>query len=822
MKTRTKILSIICVVAILISSLAIFSVSAATYETPLEPNKWIDPNFETDVAYSFAFVGDTQYITCGDYYLGTKKLNQVYQYIADTADERKLEHVFVLGDMTDLGYKNDGNLASGYYTTPLTKEWEIVSEAISKLNGVVPYSIVRGNHDDYMMDDYFNVPAYKNQFNGCGGFYSDSNAKWTDISGVSKSREGDNSGAWVYWSAKTGRHTETVANSWKTVNVQGTDYLFITIDFNPTDNVLKWVDDTLKNFPDHKAIITTHSYLNGSGEVISSDSGSTMYLFGNPGTVLWDEVLSKHENVFMIVSGHTGGVAPTYSYNTGVHGNEVLQVLVDPQEYDAKEIDSNGKIEHGEQDTGLILYMNFSKDGKRINFDYYSTLLGKFLKGTNHTIYIEADEDARENKDTSLTNLGAKYGQVNTYLTKKTTVAPTLNGVIADNEYDFTRVTKADSKTNKFEGDLTEYFSYDDDFVYYAFTFKQTKAGQQNQINFKTNYDTINKSDVSPATHWPRQQILFTFSEEGNLTTHAPGRMLSNDWGDSGWNMSLFRWNKDVFISGSRNTTTKYNTVELKIRKAYLDENDPEKEIQSLAYVLYFNKNANGEAMWHQFNNTSASNAALGHDWWMYQYMIFADNPISTLSTASVRISSTNSGLRFKSEIDSGYLSKLKADNTSVEIGTLIAPTDTLNGKKLTHDIGKDGEAYVDVKATVNKPFEEKKNGTTIYAGSIVNISEKNLDRDFSAVGYIKVTDNGGKVTYYYSQTTTTRNVSDVAEDAYGDISKTKQTGYSNLVTVDDDIAKGFYSPYTKGQRKILKELIAYNSKKDPYFPDIF
>jgi hypothetical protein len=677
-----------------------------------------------------------------------------------------------------------------------------------------------------MMDDYFNVPAYTNQFNNCGGFYSDSNAKWKDTGKVpanvtypNVSREPDNKEGYVYWSAKTGRHTETVANSWKTVNVQGTDYLFITVDFNPTDNVLKWVDQTLAKYPNHKAIITTHSYLDGIGEVISSDSGSTMYLFGNPGTVLWDEVLSQHENVFMIVSGHTGGVAPTYSYNKGVHGNEVLQVLVDPQVYDAKEIDTNGTIEHGTQDTGLILYMNFSKDGKRINFDYYSPLLGKFLKGTNHTIYIEADKDANKNKDTQLTDLG-KYGQVNTYLTKKTSVAPTLNGVIANNEYSFTRVTKANS-TNCFEGDLTEYFAYDDDFVYYAFTFKQTKAGQQNQINMKTNYEFINKSDASPATHWPRQQILFTFDADGNLTTAAPGRAHSDGWGDASFNMSIFRWNKDVFISGSRNTTTKYNTVEVKIRKAFLDENSPEKEVQSLAYILYFGTNADGQEMWHRFNNSDAANAAFGQSWWMYQYMIFV-NPISTLSSASVRISSTNSGLRFKSEVNTEYLSYLRANNTSVEIGTLIAPTNTLNGKSLTYAFGTVGIDYIDVKANVDKPFENDRDGITVYAGSIVNIDEKNYGRDFSAVGYIKVTDAKGNVTYYYSDTMATRNVSAVAEAAYFDISEDKQAEYQNLVTSNVDKAMGYYSPYTAGQRRILEVFMPSNITKDPYLPDMF
>ncbi len=821
MKTTKRIISIICIVAMLLSSVITLSVSAASYETPVEPNKWIEPNFESDYAYSFAFVGDTQYLSCGDYYLGTKKLQAVYKYIADTADERKLEHVFVLGDMTDLGYKNDGNLAGAYYTTPVTTEWEIVKSAISQLDGVIPYSIVRGNHDDYMMDDYFNKAPYTTQFDGCGGFYSDSNAKWTDISGVTKSREADNPNAYVYWSASTGRHTTTVANSWKTVNIGGVDYLFMTVDFNPTDNVLNWVDQTLAKYPNHKAIITTHSYLDGNGEVISSDDGSTMYLFGNPGTVLWDEVLSRHENVFMIVSGHTGGVAPTYSYNRGVNGNEVLQVLVDPQVYDAKEIDPNGTIEHGTQDTGLILYMNFSNDGKRITFDYYSPLLNKFLKNTNHTIYIEADETAND-KEVNLSNL-EQYGQVNTYLNYKTTTAPTLNGAIANNEYSFTRVTAADS-TNQFESALNEYFAYDDEFVYYAFSFKQTTAGQTIQINLKPNYDWVDKSEVA-ANHWRRYQILVNLAEDGTLTKLAPGNMLQDSWadvnGDNSVNMSRFRWEKDVFVSATRNTSTKVNTYEFKIRKGYLDQNTPEKEIQSLAYVLYLGTNTSGNQMWHRFVNAQASSAVFGESTrWNYQYMLFIENPISTRESASVRISNTNSGLRFKSEVNVQSLSYFKANYAKVEIGTLIAPTDLLGGKKLTHSIGTNGVDYIDVVAKLTAPLEPAKDGITVYAGSIVNINEKNLDREFTAVGYIKLTDSNGRVIYYYSETEGKRDVSSVATAAYYDIKATAQQGYSYYVY--SDVAKGFYSPYSKAQREILASLIKQNDNSDPGASDIF
>ncbi|MBE6715150.1 MAG: hypothetical protein E7575_07755, partial [Ruminococcaceae bacterium] len=156
-----KVLTFFSAASLLLTVLSFPAFSAEyQYETPVEPALWAEPEFGTDHAYSFAFVGDPQYLSIGDYYQGTKKMDQLFGSIADTAEERKLEHVFVLGDITDKGYNNDANLAHTYCDPPVTGEWETAQKAIFQLNEAgVPYSLCRGNHDDYMMDDYFNVPT---------------------------------------------------------------------------------------------------------------------------------------------------------------------------------------------------------------------------------------------------------------------------------------------------------------------------------------------------------------------------------------------------------------------------------------------------------------------------------------------------------------------------------------------------------------------------------------------------------------------------------------------------------------------------------------
>ena len=359
-----------------------------TFEAPVEPELWEEPHFSTDHAYSIAFVGDPQYITCGDYFLGTKKNDQMFGYIADTAKERKLEHVIILGDMTDMGYHNDANMSyvgikrQGY----ITEEWEISQKAIFKLGEAgIPYSVVRGNHDDYMIDDYFNVPEYTDQFKGCGGFFSDPDTRYPTC------REPENPEGHIYWSAKTGVHTETISNSWRTAEIHGVKYLFVTVDYNPSKAVIEWVDEILGKYPDHRAIVSLHSYLTRRGTLVASEKGDTMFPLGYPATELWELALRKHANVVMVVSGHIGALAPIHSWNEGDNGNRVLQLLIDPQDYDTKEIMKDGEIviEHGKQDTGLVCYFNFTEDGKTFTIDCYSTLLNKFLKYEENTFTLD-------------------------------------------------------------------------------------------------------------------------------------------------------------------------------------------------------------------------------------------------------------------------------------------------------------------------------------------------------------------------------------------------------------------------------------------------
>jgi hypothetical protein len=184
----------------------------------------------------------------------------------------------------------------------------------------------------------------------------------------------------------------------------------------------------------------------------------------------------------------------------------------------------------------------------------------------------------------------------------------------------------------------------------------------------------------------------------------------------------------------------------------------------------------------------------------------YNDVKFTTAETASVRITSSklNSGLRFKSTFDAEFIQNVNAAAGSLQVtyGTLIAPTDYVTSvseftkEALDAKYGA-GKGYIDVVADINNPYEIDGSGNVTIAGSITNIKDGNLDRNFSAIAYVKYGD-----TIIYSGTYATRNISYIADLAVNDTKAQAEEGYMNK------ISDGVYSPYTVKQYEILQGMI--------------
>ena len=109
-----------------------------------------------------------------------------------------------------------------------------------------------------------------------------------------------------------------------------------------------------------------------------------MFPLGFTADKLWEMALKGHKNLLMILCGHIFATNPVYNTQIGDHGNVVHEILVDPQGYDTGKKE-DGTVHGGKQDTGLVLYLNFSEQGAKVTFDHYATLLDKEWAATQDT-----------------------------------------------------------------------------------------------------------------------------------------------------------------------------------------------------------------------------------------------------------------------------------------------------------------------------------------------------------------------------------------------------------------------------------------------------
>ena len=291
---------------------------------------YFDKADATSFAYSFCVVGDTQKVTRGY----PDKLADLYDWITDNAEKKSIKYVFGLGDITD---------------QDIEKEWTAALTQINKLNGVVPYSVTRGNHDgSENFNKYFGAEntAYTSQFEG---FFEAGNSE----------------------------------TSYTRIQVGDVKYLMITFDFGPTDEELQWAADIIEANPDHRVIITTHTYLLTDGTTITGDHthAPTKYdASSNNGDDMWDKLISKYSNIFLVLSGHIGSDYVITNQREGINGNIVTEMLIDPQVVDGEMGPS-----------GMITMLYFSEDGREIAVETYSTINEKyFLEENQFTLDISS------------------------------------------------------------------------------------------------------------------------------------------------------------------------------------------------------------------------------------------------------------------------------------------------------------------------------------------------------------------------------------------------------------------------------------------------
>lgn len=287
--------------------------------------RWIDPSEYQgvkDYDFSFAVVGDTQIIN--NTKTNTHQLKPLYTWIKNNVESKKIQFVMGLGDITE--NQND-------------TEYAHAKENIKLLDGIVPYSLIRGNHDnrDDKFTSYFKYDAYTKNI-------------------------------------KAQYRQSSLNNVCFEIKVGEIDYLIFGLDYGPSDPVLQWAGQIIEANPKHNVIITTHAYLYRDGTTIDANAPADMAAptktsprGDNDGDHMWNKFIKKYENIVLVLSGHDPCNEIVVTQTKGDHGNVVTQMLIDPQGMDA----NIGP-------TGMVAMLYFSDGGKKVQVEYYSTLMNKY------------------------------------------------------------------------------------------------------------------------------------------------------------------------------------------------------------------------------------------------------------------------------------------------------------------------------------------------------------------------------------------------------------------------------------------------------------
>ena len=334
-------------------------------------------------AYSFAVVGDIQYSS--EFY--PESLPILHQWMADNAVEKNIVYYINAGDIT--------NRDTAY-------EWQNAKDAISVLDGVIPYSLVRGNHDvknhkastnqtyhdDYCADIGYATTTVGASLKGYGidTYFGTDNA------------DSDTDYADQFKAPKGGRYEEsTLINCWTTFEAGTSKYLVMNLDYGPSDKVLTWAGQVIADHPDYKVYINTHSYMVSSGAynlsdadekdlsgILLSDNGDTQR---NNGYEIWQDLVSQYENIEMVICGHVTNGRLAVNQRKGVNGNTVTEMLVCPQVYDNRF-----------RGLGMVAMYYFNEDGTEMDVEFYSTVANRYYKGFNQ-FHLDMEAVGEETPD---------------------------------------------------------------------------------------------------------------------------------------------------------------------------------------------------------------------------------------------------------------------------------------------------------------------------------------------------------------------------------------------------------------------------------------
>jgi len=249
------------------------------------------------------------------------------RWIAAEQDDLNIEAVIHLGDITHRNTR---------------REWRVADRAMRVLDGVVPYTVLPGNHDGLShgrdATQGFNRTFPPSRFR---------NRPWYG-----------------------GHMTTRSNNSYILFEAAGMELMVVSLAYGTPPEALEWANAVVEEHPRRRVIVATHAYMDcDHTRLVRGDHSAVESEAWTDGDQIWNAFVKRHPNIFLVVSGHiTGGGHATVE---GDHGNSVYELLADFQ----------GLRAGG---SGYLTILTFRPAANAIRVRTYSPTLERELPGSDY------------------------------------------------------------------------------------------------------------------------------------------------------------------------------------------------------------------------------------------------------------------------------------------------------------------------------------------------------------------------------------------------------------------------------------------------------
>ena len=305
-------------------------------------------------AYTIAVLPDTQDYT--DAGLLDPTFGKMTQWLVGNKDSHNIQFVVHVGDITQSS------------TIP---QYEVADAALNKLDGVIPYSVLPGNHD------------------GTSSTYDGTNFDKYFSPGQQAAANPNTFGGTYDQEPESGR------NNYQTFTApDGTKWLVLSLEFGAREDVLRWAGEVIEGHLDHRVILANHSYMtwagrhDATGAPLYDEGTGPDYGIGNSperasdGEMMYRALVQKYPNISFTFSGHIfgDGAETLVSYNQ--YGQPVYQMMVNYQDGVASEITGNGNsAAGGNGGNGAIRLIVIDPENGTMSTETYFVNFDEYLSG---------------------------------------------------------------------------------------------------------------------------------------------------------------------------------------------------------------------------------------------------------------------------------------------------------------------------------------------------------------------------------------------------------------------------------------------------------